>query len=83
MTALVSILLLVWAINQLCRVLSDIAQDVSEYKDKCRRIKRIQRAIKTDAFMRDNTMDETTRSYYAEQVKVLTDKLRRETNAAE
>lgn len=78
MTAVISIILLTWAVNQLCNVLAELAQTVSEYRDKKKRIKRLQRTAQTACFMRDNTHDDTIREYYAQRADDLLQKLREE-----
>lgn len=78
MTAVISILLLTWAVNQLCNVLAELAQTVSEYRDKQKRIKRLQRTAQTACFMRDNTHDDTIREYYAQRADDLLQRLREE-----
>lgn len=81
MTAVISILLLTWAVNQLCNVLAELAQTVSEYRDEQKRIKCLQRTAKTACFMRDNTHDETIREYYAQRADDLLQRLREEERA--
>lgn len=81
MTAVISILLLTWAVNQLCNVLAELAQTVSEYRDKQKCIKRLQRTAQTACFMRDNTHDNTIREYYAERANELLQRLREEERA--
>lgn len=81
MTAVISILLLTWAVNQLCNVLSELAQTVSEYRDKQKHLKRLQRTVQTACFMRDNTHDDTIREYYAQRATELIERLREEERA--
>ena len=81
MTAVISIILLTWAVNQLCSVLAEFAQSASEYRDKQRRIKRLQRTAQTACFMRDNTHDDTIREYYAQRATELIERLREEERA--
>lgn len=78
MTAVISIILLTWAVNQLCSVLAELAQTVSEYRDKQKHLKRLQRTAQTACFMRDNTHDDTIREYYAERADELLQRLREE-----
>lgn len=81
MTAVISIILLTWAVNQLCNVIAEFAQSAGEYRDKQRRIKRLQRTAQTACFMRDNTRDDTIREYYAQRATELIERLREEERA--
>ena len=81
MTAVISIILLTWAVNQLCSVIAEFAQSAGEYRDKQRRIKRLQRTAQTACFMRDNTHDDTIREYYAQRADDLLQRLREEERA--
>lgn len=82
MTAIFSIILLVWAVNQLFSVLAELTQAASDYNEKQKRIKRLKRTVQTACFMRDNTRDDTIREYYAQRADDLLQKLREEEKRA-